>query len=102
MQAATTNDTYVFNLFNTDGVTPFATTGAAVNGVALLIKSPTSLQTITAGPQLIVGTNSVTLKTLPTHFPVAGVYQVEIIVTFQDGTVSKSRVFPITIAKSLA
>ena len=104
MQAGAVNDVVTINLVQSDGVTPYATTG--YSSAQVVIRPPTSLTTYniaTTGttPILTVNTNSVVFKTIATTFPTAGTYLLQVLVTFPDGTITKSRMLTLIILESL-
>lgn len=95
MQAGAVLDTYNFNLFESDGSTPFVMTGATVT---VAVENPLgAVQTITP----TVSSNTVQFQTSASTFPTAGTYHLQIILRFGNGAVSKSRVFPVVILNSI-
>ncbi len=95
MQAGTVGDTYIFELYESDGVTAFSTTGASVS---IAISNPLGVVS-TVIPT--VSSNQLQFSTTGTTFPGPGNYQLQAILSYGSGQISKSRVITISISNSL-
>lgn len=99
MQAATTGDYYQYTAFETDGVTPLNMSG--YSSVTLAIKDPygnvlTYTPSVNVGPPVIFY-----FYTTNTMFPKGGNYQLEFVINYGSGQVSKTRVDTLEILPSI-
>jgi hypothetical protein len=97
MQQLTVGDTYAYTLVETNGVTPLPTANIQTVVAAIL---PPSGPLDTATPVTLAG-NVATFTTTLQTFPSPGTYQLQFIVTYTTGVISKSRVYPIQILPSI-
>lgn len=100
LQAGTVNDSVSVTLVQADGVTPYLTAGYSM--IEIVIRNPdvTYVTLTTPSPGITVSASSVVFKTAATTFPKSGTALYQVIVTFPDGTVSKSKVGQIQILKN--
>ena len=118
MQANTIGDTFSWSLVETDGATPFPLTGVSIAKVAIAgpyttnalavaasstagtlypatyIASPPTVSWVTT----ISGQNSATQTT----YPSGGYYAHQIVITYANGNLAKSRTFVLQISGSIA
>lgn len=101
MQALTSGDQYSYSLVQSDGVTPLVMTNVATVKVAISLPGLASTSQSTAVSLAgNVASFVTTLAPTPTY-PIAGTYEIQFIVTYASGLVSKSRVYPQVILPSL-
>jgi hypothetical protein len=103
MQAGTQGDIVTLTMYQVDpitgAVTPFAPTGYT-NAYVVLVTPSGGLTTVPMA-SLTVVSNVVTFPTLTTMFPIGGIYKGQGFFLYASGTLTKSRVVPLTIQSSL-
>jgi len=101
MQALTSGDQYSYSLVQGDGVTPLVMTNVASVKVAISLPGLGSTSQSTSVSLAGNVASFVTALTPTPTFPIAGTYEIQFIVTYISGAISKSRVYPQIILPSL-
>lgn len=97
----TAGDQYSYTLVESDGVTPLPVTG--VSSVQFVITPPSWAAPTKYTATLAGNVASIVTALTPTPtFPIGGTYQVEVVVNYTAGNVSRSRVYPLVISPSSA
>ena len=118
MQANTIGDTYVWGLVETDGATPLPLSGVSTAKIAIAGPYTTSAlamaasstagtlypATFTTSPPTVTWITTISGQNgaTQTTYPSGGYYAHQVVITYSNGNVAKSRTFCLQISGSIA